>query len=85
VKVSFFLKEILFNRFSLTFFQLGECSDADELSSVTSCPNMIAPDAVLYTLHRSEYYNYGCYYCCFNILHIDDEVKGSCVVERKAR
>lgn len=41
-------------------FHLGECSDADDLSNVTSCPNMIAPDAALYTLHRSEYdYDYA--------------------------
>ncbi len=80
----FILKEILFNRFSLTS-HLGECSDADELSSVTSCPNMIAPDAPLYTLYRSEYYYYDCYCCCFNIQQIDDEVKGPYVLESKER
>ena len=31
----------------------GECNDADDLLNITSCSNMIAPDAVLYTLHRS--------------------------------
>ncbi|CAF1441776.1 unnamed protein product, partial [Adineta ricciae] len=31
-----------------------ECSDADDLLNVTSCPNMIAPDAALYTLHRND-------------------------------
>jgi hypothetical protein len=85
--VSFFfliLKEILFNRFSLTS-HLGECSDADELSSVTSCPNTIAPDAPLYTLYRSEYYYYDCYCCCINIQQIDDEVKGPYALERKRK
>ena len=33
----------------------GECNDADDLLNATACPNMIAPDAALYTLHRSEW------------------------------
>ncbi|CAF4671813.1 unnamed protein product, partial [Rotaria magnacalcarata] len=40
---------------NLLQYRESECIDADDLSSITSCPNMIAPDAVLYTLHRSEY------------------------------
>ncbi|CAF5019832.1 unnamed protein product, partial [Rotaria socialis] len=38
---------------NLLQYRESECIDADDLSSITSCPNMIAPDAVLYTLHRS--------------------------------
>ena len=49
-------RESMFSFFTLTqlTFDLGECNDADELSSVTLCPNMIAPDAPLYTLYRSK-------------------------------
>jgi hypothetical protein len=78
--LSFFLSKG--NIIQSTFHHLGECNDADELSSVTLCRNMIAPDAPLYTLYRSEYYYY---YCCFNIQHLDDEVKGPCVYIRKER
>lgn len=33
----------------------GECNDADDVPNVLACPNMIAPDAALYTLHRSKF------------------------------
>ncbi|CAF2112150.1 unnamed protein product [Rotaria magnacalcarata] len=39
---------------NLLQYRESECIDADDLSSITSCPNMIAPDAVLYTLHRND-------------------------------
>ncbi|CAF2698230.1 unnamed protein product [Rotaria sp. Silwood2] len=39
---------------NLLQYRESECSDADDLSSITSCPNMIAPDAALYTLHRND-------------------------------
>ncbi|UJR26532.1 hypothetical protein I4U23_007855 [Adineta vaga] len=39
---------------NLLQYRESECSDADDLSNVTSCPNMIAPDAALYTLHRND-------------------------------
>lgn len=41
------------NNVQCLFYRVGECNDADDLLNITSCPNMIAPDAVLYTLHRS--------------------------------
>ena len=34
----------------------GDCHDSDDpIFNVTSCPHLIAPDAVLYTLHRSKF------------------------------
>ncbi|CAF3716634.1 unnamed protein product [Rotaria sordida] len=39
---------------NLLQYRESECSDAEDLSSITSCPNMIAPDAALYTLHRNN-------------------------------
>ncbi|CAF1443879.1 unnamed protein product, partial [Adineta ricciae] len=39
---------------NLLQYRESECSDADDLLNVTSCPNMIAPDAALYTLHRND-------------------------------
>lgn len=39
---------------NLLQYRESECNDADELSSVTLCPNMIAPDAPLYTLYRNN-------------------------------
>ena len=45
-------------KYSTMCFFVDECSDLDDSLNITSCPNMIAPDAALYTLHRSEYYYY---------------------------
>ncbi|CAF1217230.1 unnamed protein product [Adineta steineri] len=39
---------------NLLQYRESECSDADDQLNVTSCPNMIAPDAALYTLHRNN-------------------------------
>lgn len=46
---------LLITNQSSSFSVLGECNDADDLLNATTCPNMIAPDAALYTLHRSEW------------------------------
>jgi hypothetical protein len=67
----------------LWYINIGECNDADDLSNGTACPNMIAPDAALYTLHRSEYCYYYYYYCCFNIYGIEMRVKVPHVLENK--
>ncbi|CAF2522822.1 unnamed protein product [Rotaria sp. Silwood2] len=39
---------------NLLQYRESECNDADDLSSINLCPNMIAPDAPLYTLHRND-------------------------------
>ncbi|CAF3678141.1 unnamed protein product [Rotaria sp. Silwood1] len=39
---------------NLLQYRESECNDVDDLSSISSCPNMIAPDAAMYTLHRNN-------------------------------
>ncbi|CAF5138704.1 unnamed protein product, partial [Rotaria magnacalcarata] len=39
---------------NLLQYRESECNEADDLSNISVCQNMIAPDAPLYTLHRSE-------------------------------
>ncbi|UJR22541.1 hypothetical protein I4U23_025590 [Adineta vaga] len=39
---------------NLLQYRESECYDPDDLLNITSCPNVIAPDAGLYTLHRSN-------------------------------
>ncbi|CAF4341238.1 unnamed protein product, partial [Adineta steineri] len=37
---------------NLLQYRESECIDVDEQLNITACPNMIALDAALYTLHR---------------------------------
>jgi len=39
---------------NLLQYRESECSDVDEIPNVQSCPNLIGPDAALYTLHRNH-------------------------------
>ncbi|CAF1046948.1 unnamed protein product [Adineta ricciae] len=39
---------------NLLQYRESECNDPDDLLNITLCPNLIAPDAALYTLHRKN-------------------------------
>ncbi|CAF2042517.1 unnamed protein product [Rotaria magnacalcarata] len=39
---------------NLLQYRESECNEADDLSNISVCQNMIAPDAPLYTLHRNN-------------------------------
>ncbi|CAF3761022.1 unnamed protein product [Adineta steineri] len=45
---------------NLLQYRESECIDVDEQLNITACPNMIALDAALYTLHRNDSKSQSC-------------------------